>query len=69
VTAGILEVDVLPRLRRRDGSGDESLAVLCLPEPVDRLLVRHPELLAAAPGADLRRRVEALVGPEARGTP
>jgi hypothetical protein len=76
VTAGILEVDVLPRLRRGGGSRDEALAALCLPEPVDRLLVRHPELLEAAPGADLRRRVEALVGedegqtrPTTRGAP
>jgi hypothetical protein len=63
VTAGILEVDVLPR---HASKGADALAELQLPEPVQRLLRRHPELLTAAPGADLKGRLEALV-PEGSG--
>ncbi|MFO0809901.1 MAG: hypothetical protein U0746_14870 [Gemmataceae bacterium] len=60
VTAGIVEVDVLPRLREPGGDRDAVLAALSLPEPIHGALIRHPELLAAAPGDDLKRRVEAL---------
>jgi hypothetical protein len=65
VVAGIVEVDVLPR-RASFGADAAALSELSLPEPVQRLLIRHPELLAAAPGADLKGRLEALV-PEGLG--
>jgi hypothetical protein len=68
VAAGIIEVDVLPRVRRQpDHASAEVLAELSLPEPVHRLLIRHPDLLAAAPGDDLKNRVEALVAEESGG--
>lgn len=66
VTAGILEVDVLPHLQEH-GTPGESLAELCLPEPIQELLARHPELLAVAPGAELKAALAALVPERAEG--
>jgi hypothetical protein len=63
VTTGILEVDVWPRLRERQGADAAArLAELALPEPIERLLTRHPDLLAIPPGDPLKRRIEALIG-------
>jgi hypothetical protein len=53
VVAGILEVDILPH--------KESIESLTLPDPVQRFLSRHLDLLAATPGEGLRKQVETLI--------
>jgi hypothetical protein len=61
VAAGIIDVDVLTRVRERAGAtSDAILAEVSLPEPIDRLVRRHSELLTASSHDDLTRRVESL---------
>jgi hypothetical protein len=68
VVAGIIEVDVMPRLRERPGADPaEVVSELSLPEPVQRLAARHPELLAATPGDDLKRHIEAIAPGQPEG--
>lgn len=60
VAAGIIEVDVLTRVRERTGTTETILAEVSLPEPIDRLVRRHSELLTSSSGDELTRRIESL---------
>jgi hypothetical protein len=69
VAASIIDVDVLPRVRERAGASlDGVFTEVSLPEPINRLVRRHVDLLDASSADDLTRRIETLL-PEAVARP